>query len=104
MQQCVTIVYPNTPGARFDFDYYVNKHVPMWVKFLGGGNKIEVRRGVATQDGRPVHFLCVVRIWVEGSIDDFMTRFKNDARPIISDIPKYTHIEPVIQFDQVLIA
>ncbi len=102
MQQCVTIIYPNKPGARFDFEYYVSTHVPMWKKFLGG-EKIEVRRGVATHNGSQVQFICLVRIWLDSSIDDFMTRFKNEAHHIIADIPHYTNIEPVIQFDQVLI-
>jgi hypothetical protein len=25
----VTALYPNEPGSSFDYDYYLNKHVPL---------------------------------------------------------------------------
>jgi hypothetical protein len=25
----ISIFYPNTPGARFDMDYYLHTHMPM---------------------------------------------------------------------------
>jgi uncharacterized protein (TIGR02118 family) len=103
MTHCVSIVYPNKTGVRFDFEYYMKKHIPMWERFLGDKAKIEVRRGVFTHNGLPVPFICAVRIWIDGSVDDFMTRFKHDAHHIIEDIPNYTNIEPVIQFDQILV-
>ena len=102
MAQVITIMYPNRTGARFDFDYYLQKHIPMWNKFHGV-NKIEVRRGVATHNGLPVPVLCIVRIQIDIPIGDFMTLFKNKAHHIIADIPNYTNIEPVIQFDDVLL-
>jgi uncharacterized protein (TIGR02118 family) len=99
---CVTIMYPNRTGARFDFDYYLTKHIPMWNQFQGV-NKIEVRRGVATHNGLPVPVICSIRIQLDTPIDEFMTRFKNEAHHILEDIPNYTNVEPVIQFDEVLL-
>ena len=32
----VSVMYPNTPGARFDHDYYRDKHMPL-VKGADGG-------------------------------------------------------------------
>lgn len=31
----VTILYPKSPGSRFDFDYYLNVHMPMSIARLG---------------------------------------------------------------------
>ena len=31
----VTVFYPNTPGKRFDVDYYANKHMPLAQSVLG---------------------------------------------------------------------
>lgn len=31
----VMILYPNTPGSRFDFDYYLNTHMPLSAARLG---------------------------------------------------------------------
>lgn len=102
-QHCVTIAYPNRPGARFDFEYYLHTHIPMWEKFLGCKDKIEIRRGVTTHNGSPPHILCMIRIWIDSSVDEFMTRFKQEAHHIVTDIPNYTNIEPLIQFDKVLL-
>ena len=52
-------------------------------------------------NGSPVQFLCMVRIWVETPIEEFLTRFKHEAHHIISDIPNYTNIQPVIQISQI---
>ena len=31
----VSVMYPNTPGARFDHEYYRDKHMPLVKKRLG---------------------------------------------------------------------
>lgn len=28
-QECMTIVYENGPDVRFNFDYYINTHMPL---------------------------------------------------------------------------
>ena len=30
-----SILYPNSAGKRFDFEYYRNKHIPLAIKLLG---------------------------------------------------------------------
>lgn len=32
---CVTVLYPQTKDARFDWAYYVGKHIPMVRQKLG---------------------------------------------------------------------
>jgi uncharacterized protein (TIGR02118 family) len=98
--QCVTIIYPNKEGAKFDFDYYVKTHIPMGVKIFG--NNYEVRRGLHGHDGSRPSFLCVVRLRIQ-SVDEFMNVMKHEGAKLIHDIPNYTNIEPIIQFDEVLV-
>ena len=31
----VSVMYPNTPGARFDHAYYQDKHMPMLAASMG---------------------------------------------------------------------
>lgn len=31
----ISILYPNTPGSRFDVEYYVNKHMPRAIELQG---------------------------------------------------------------------
>jgi len=40
---CATVVYSNKPGAEFDFDYYLNQHVPMVAGFFGTSIEVENR-------------------------------------------------------------
>jgi hypothetical protein len=54
----VTVLYPKSEQSRFDFDYYVEKHVPM-VKALSaefGLKEVRLMRGSAMVDGTPPKF------------------------------------------------
>jgi uncharacterized protein (TIGR02118 family) len=97
--QRVTVLYPNKDGAHFDFDYYMQKHIPM-VEGLTG-NRIEVRRGLSSASGATAPFVCVATIQVN-SLDEFQAVFAKHGAAIMADIPKYTDIEPFVQFDEVL--
>ena len=97
--QRVTVVYPNKADATFDFDYYTKKHVP-WVAGLVG-KSIEVRRGISSATGSPAAFLCVATINVD-SIADFQVVFSRHGSEILADVPNYTNIEPIVQFDEIL--
>jgi hypothetical protein len=33
----ITVLYPNTPGSRFDLDYFVNTHIPLVETHWGAG-------------------------------------------------------------------
>jgi len=39
----VTVTYPSKHDAKFDFDYYMPKHIPMVSRLLG--TSIEVSKG-----------------------------------------------------------
>ena len=44
----VSVLYPNKPGAKFDMDYYVNKHVPLVQQKLGSACKsVAVEQGIS---------------------------------------------------------
>ena len=97
--QCVTVAYPNQADAKFDFDYYMKKHIP----FVAGlvGKNIEVRRGISTVAGAPVKFLCVATIPID-SVAAFRAILTQHGVKILADIPNYTNVEPIIQFDEIL--
>ncbi len=62
--QRVTVLYPNGANVKFDFDYYLAKHVP-WVAGLVG-QSIEVRRGISSPTGSPA-FVCIATIHIESA-------------------------------------
>jgi uncharacterized protein (TIGR02118 family) len=94
-----TVLYPKKEGARFDFDYYLHKHIPMAAKLFGPG--IQVVKGVASAAGAPA-FLCVCRIPAK-SVEEFLAVMSGPGAALMADIPNYTNIEPVVQFDEVLL-
>jgi uncharacterized protein (TIGR02118 family) len=97
--QRVTVLYPNKPDTKFDFDYYLSKHVP-WVAGLVG-EKIEVRRGISSVTGSQAAFVCVATIFIN-SVQEFQAVLSEHGEKIMADIPNYTNSQPILQFDEVL--
>jgi uncharacterized protein (TIGR02118 family) len=94
-----TVLYPNKAGAQFDFDYYLHKHIPMVAKLFGSG--IQVMKGVVSPAGAPA-FSCVCRIPAK-SIEEFGAVMAGQGAALLADVPNYTNVEPVIQFEEVLL-
>jgi conserved hypothetical protein len=95
----VSILYPNKPGSHFDADYYLGVHMPMAVRLLGSAlqaatAEIGVAGGVP---GEPPAFAAIAGFTAE-SVEAFLRAFMSVAAQLQGDVPKYTNIEPVIQF------
>ena len=97
--QRVTVLYPNGTDIRFDFDYYLSKHVP-WVAGLVGQG-IEVRRGLSSLDGARAPFVCVATIFVS-TLEEFQRILAKHGKEIMADIPNYTNSQPLLQVDEVV--
>jgi uncharacterized protein (TIGR02118 family) len=97
---CATVLYPRKEGGSFDFDYYTNKHVPMVAKLLGAS--IEVRKGLSAPNGSSAAFACIGTIWIE-SLEKFQSLMAKHSSQIMSDIPNYTNIDPIIQLDEIVV-
>jgi uncharacterized protein (TIGR02118 family) len=95
----VSVLYPSKPGSRFDAEYYLNSHMPMAAKLLGPTMKaVTAEIGVAgAAPGEPPAFAAIAGFTCE-SIAVFLQAFMPVVDQLQGDIPKYTDIEPVIQF------
>ncbi len=101
-KHCITVLYPNSPGVHFDFEYYKSHHIPLIKRLYGRGvAKIELRRGVSTQDGSPVPYVAVINIWI-GSQKVFDEATLQHAKDLIADVPNFTNGHPVIQTDEIV--
>ena len=102
----ISILYPNSPGARFDFQYYVGTHMPMSIRLLsthGGFRGATVEQGLAgPTPGTPPAFTAMCH-FLFVSLEDFLVAFQPHAKVLQGDIPNYTDITPLIQFNEVLI-
>ena len=101
----LTILYPNKPGSRFDFDYYLKTHMPMAEKLLGSALKgLSVERGIVgiTPESPPDHTALCHMLF--DSMEAFMAAFMPHAEALQGDVKNYTDVEPVIQFNEILIS
>ena len=103
----ISILYPQSPEARFDMDYYLGTHMPMSIGKLSahpGYRGVSVERGVAApQSGLPPAYVAVCS-YLFNSADDFVAAFIPHADVLQADIARYTTIAPVVQFSTVEIA
>lgn len=103
----ISILYPNNEGSRFDIAYYIETHMPMSIKLLSahpGFKGVSVERGVggAVPGSEPTYVAMCHFLF--DSVEDFLAAFMPNAPVLQGDMPNYTDIEPVIQFNEVLIS
>ena len=87
----VSVMYPNTPGARFNHEYYRDKHMPLVKARLGDACKYyTVDKGLAGgTPGAPATYVGMCHIFCD-SIEAFQAGFGPHAQEIMGDIPNYT--------------
>ena len=101
----VTVLYPNEEGKKFDFDYNLNKHLPMVQGLLGpmGLQKVEAEKGVSSADpNQPAPFVAITNLFFE-TTDQVHAAFSTHGREIMGDIKNYTDIQPTFQIGEVLV-
>lgn len=103
----ISILYPNIQGGRFDFDYYTNTHMPRSIKLLSshpGFKGVSVEKGLANPTSETeVPFIATCHFLFD-SVESFVEAFTPHADELQGDMKNYTDIEPVIQFNEVLIS
>jgi len=100
----VSILYPNTEGSRFDLDYYLNTHMPMTERLLAPKMKgMIVEHGImGTTPGSKPAYVAMCHLLFD-SVDAFLEVFMPHMATLTGDIPNYTDVEAVIQFNDVKI-
>lgn len=100
----VSVMYPNTSGARFDHAYYRDKHMPMVKSRMGANCKsYAVDKGLAgAAPGIPASYVAIGHLFCE-SVEAFQAGFGPHAQEIMGDIQNYTDISPVIQISEVVV-
>ncbi|WP_166964542.1 EthD family reductase [Yeosuana marina] len=103
----ISSIYPVKDNYEFDFDYYLNKHMPMSIELLSRSEKfikVTVERGVDMQNPEiKSSFVAMCHYYFE-TLEGFMEVFGPNAEKLQEDIKNYTNITPVIQINQVEIS
>jgi uncharacterized protein (TIGR02118 family) len=97
----LTIHYPRSADASFDFEYFRSKHLPE----IGKGFKpfglgyASVLRGEQSLDGKdPAFFVTVILSFVteQGARDAVVS---GAARALSTDLANFTSVTPLMQFN-----
>ena len=100
----VTVLYPNQPGKKFDWNYYTGKHIPLVQQRLKSLGLIgsEVDRGISAADPKaPAPFVAIAHIYFR-TVEGVHEGFKTHGREIMGDIKNYTDIQPQFQISEVV--
>ena len=101
----ISFLYPNREGARFDLDYYVQKHMPWSIQLLcarPGFKGVSVERGLSGAPGAGPAYVAVCHFLFD-SLDDFMAAVTPHLTALQADMKNYTDIEPTFQVSEVLL-
>ena len=100
----VSVMYPNSPGVRFDHDYYRHKHLPLIESRMGAGLRYyTIDKGLSgkTPDAPPTyvaacHLMC-------DSLEAYQSSFGPHAQEINGDIRNFTGVIPTVQISEVVV-
>jgi uncharacterized protein (TIGR02118 family) len=100
----VSVMYPYTPGARFDHDYYRDKHMPLLKERMGEHCRYyTIDKGLAGgAPGEPPTYVGMCHVFCD-SVEAFQAGFGPHAKEILGDIANYTDQKPVLQFSEVVV-
>ena len=97
----VSVMYPNTSGARFDHDYYRTKHMPLVLARVGASCKQHsVDKGLSGSGNAPALYAAMCHLHFD-SVEAFQTAFGPHAAEIMGDIANYTDAQPIVQIGEV---
>lgn len=103
----ISSVYVKKEGYTFDFDYYLNRHMPRSIELLSlakGFRGVSVERGIDNDEPKLESSYVAMCHYYFDSVDDFMAAFYPHAEELQGDIVNYTNIEPVIQINEVCLS
>jgi uncharacterized protein (TIGR02118 family) len=100
----VSVMYPNTPGARFDHAYYRDKHMPLVKQRMGDACRYyTVDRGLGGgAPDAPATYVAMCHIICD-TVEAFQASFAPHANEIMGDIKNYTDLTPVIQVSEMVV-
>lgn len=99
----LSVMYPYSPDARFDYDYYRDVHMALLKQRMGDYCKaytIDKGLGGVTPGSTPVYIaMCHV---VCESMDALMTGIGPHAAELAADVANFTNVTPVQQVSEVV--
>jgi uncharacterized protein (TIGR02118 family) len=100
----VSVLYPYTPSADFDYDYYLNKHMALVSDRLGASLlSYSVEKGLsAGEPGTPPLYVTQCHLFFD-SLEALNAGMGSHGEELSADVPNFTTITPVTQVSEVLV-
>ena len=92
----ISVLYPQ--GGKFDFDYYVNKHMRLVHALLDsyGLVKTEVDKGIGT-----VPYVAIGHL-VFKTIEDMQKALRDHDPKLAADVVNFTDVKPEFQISEIV--
>jgi uncharacterized protein (TIGR02118 family) len=98
-----SVMYLYSPGARFDHEYYRDKHMPMVKARMGAACKsYTIEKGLAGEPGSPPVYVAIGSLFSD-SLETFQAGIGPHLDEILADIPSYTNATWVMQISEVVV-
>ena len=99
-----SILYPATPGSRFDWEYYLGSHLVLADRLLTplGMVRAEVDRGIGGfPPGAPAPYHAVAHLFFN-TLAELQAALAATAPELIADVPNYTDVQSVVQISEMV--
>jgi len=101
-RHCLAVYYPWQADAKFDYDYYRDKHLKLLADLYGKSvGKMQVRKGLRKGDGSPPAFVTALTVEIL-SMEAYEAAAKEHVAKLIADVPNFTNIKPTAQIEEIL--
>ncbi len=93
---CLTILYPNGEGVRWDVDYYRTHHMPLIMRLYGEKSikRFELRKGASGQTGGPAPYIGSVNIYINDQ-KAFDAAGAEHGKTLVADVPHFSSVMPI---------
>lgn len=95
---CLSILYRNGEGVRFDDEYYRERHMALILDRYGTAaiSRYEFRKPVLVEGAEPPAYAACVNIWIEDA-EAFATAGAMHGAEVAADVPNFTNASVVVQ-------
>jgi len=99
----LSVFYPDTPGRRFDVDYYAGKHLSLVKSRCGSALKAtQVEKGLGGYPaGEPAPYRAIGHLTFD-SIEAMNDSFVRHLPEFVADLPNFTDLPPKVQISEVV--
>lgn len=99
-----SFLYPAAPGARFDFGYYLGRHVPFARRVLAsqGLVRMEIDRGLSGEEpGSAPRYVCAAHLYF-ASVEAFYAAMAATGDELGRDVQNYTDVDIETQVSEII--